>query len=914
MLPTEIHFGEGNPPYLSYLSTKWELLERHLIEFFPNDIYDVTLISTETPNLTEYLNKIIDGNPMAIDLEWETELCLFQFCSSKGVLIIRHPDGPGNEDLCNFIKNNKFYGKGMWNDFIHLKQKFNFDFHSLQNIEDIAKTRLVPYHYSENFREMTIQFAGKPTDEFKNPDITKSDWSVPSLSVTQVIYAAFDVVALFKSYPNFPPPKEYVRAPKVPRVRKQAKPNPTNIGRKVQPKGKFNILFKRVSIKRTYPFIVNGYRGTVIPTQLRKIFESDDLDIVSTFTFKDKTYLFVSWFNPKEIKDIKVECDSITKIESNIDPKDSTDYDFLFMKDFPIENTDVLEDLFICFGTNTTYSVKDSYIIIEPRLAKSSYLMKLFLPNLIIRGTKLEIFDFPHFLPMIRISNLPPTFTIKEIKSLFNGIGLITDAYTLRRSDENVPKSAIVTFSTVNEAEESIQKVNYTNVNGYEIRVARFTEEPHLRFMRQFELQVSENLDSQSLRAKYSKYGTIYQAYYDSRFNYGRVQFYNIQEAQLANTNEPLSQIIPELNTIVIRDLGFQTTDSKILTLCSQFGTITNIITRDLNDLMELNIKEVTFSTSESASKARESLTHSSIDGLFIRTAILNGGHIGASFWKTNQRKQWVTFIDEEDDSLYAQCQTYGTVQRFIFSHGNTYVMMKHEEEAQNILQDINNAYVTTVYDFGNVLNPEELMLTKVEAPNKLCEECKYRIAILIDPILATTTIEQIQSACTLQYINFCHVFINDSPKFEGMKRAIIYTDKNSVANKVYKLIRDYFLGIKEIKPNRVRVEDILNPPPFTFPEPAKREKKESNKQAIVMDPLPNEINEEIIKGLCEGKGKYEMKITKSAVEKDKKRVVIQPIDSRAAKFIFKELNKEYNGIKLSAVRIVKDKVPEPLE
>lgn len=278
MFQNKIHFGNEYPSFLSYQDLTWNLMEQYNIEFFPNEFYKVTLISTETPDLYDYLNGIVDGNKIAIDLEWENELCLFQFCTSKGVLVVRHPNGPGNRILLEFLQHNKFFGKGMHNDFMHLTEKFNVDFK--EEMEDIAMTRLIPYHYSENFMEMTLQFAGEPTDCFKNVVITKSNWEAKELSITQVIYAAFDVVAIFKAYPNFPPQKKYEKIIKIPKLRlKQEIKIPIVIKKKSMDivKTMNKIVLKTVPIKKIYPFIRIGYKGTLIPTQIRKIFDQDDV-------------------------------------------------------------------------------------------------------------------------------------------------------------------------------------------------------------------------------------------------------------------------------------------------------------------------------------------------------------------------------------------------------------------------------------------------------------------------------------------------------------------------------------------------------------------------------------------------------------------------------------------------------------
>jgi len=73
------------------------------------------------------------------------------------------------------------------------------------NIEDVEKTRLEPYHHSASFIQMIEKFAGIPLADFKDKKVSISDWSKVELSIQQILYSAFDVVGLYKSYPNFPP-------------------------------------------------------------------------------------------------------------------------------------------------------------------------------------------------------------------------------------------------------------------------------------------------------------------------------------------------------------------------------------------------------------------------------------------------------------------------------------------------------------------------------------------------------------------------------------------------------------------------------------------------------------------------------------------------------------------------------------
>jgi ribonuclease D len=58
---------------------------------------------------------------------------------------------------------------------------------------------------------MILDFASKPSAEFKDVRITTSNWGTNTLTMRQILYAAFDVVALVQCYPNFPPPSHQVK-------------------------------------------------------------------------------------------------------------------------------------------------------------------------------------------------------------------------------------------------------------------------------------------------------------------------------------------------------------------------------------------------------------------------------------------------------------------------------------------------------------------------------------------------------------------------------------------------------------------------------------------------------------------------------------------------------------------------------
>lgn len=180
------------------------------IEFFKNQFTTVQLIQSNNPNINKILQKINDNNPMALDLEWNPyqpkKVDLFQICSSKGALIIKNVDN--SEVLKSFLQEHSFVMKDMSNDKKMLSQTFGKKF-NLGNVDDIAVTVLRKNKLDENFGMMVKRFAdAEPTAEFKKKSVTKSDWS-GMITNEMLIYAAYDVVALYKCMPNFSK-KEYI--------------------------------------------------------------------------------------------------------------------------------------------------------------------------------------------------------------------------------------------------------------------------------------------------------------------------------------------------------------------------------------------------------------------------------------------------------------------------------------------------------------------------------------------------------------------------------------------------------------------------------------------------------------------------------------------------------------------------------
>lgn len=178
---------------------------------------------------------------------------------------------------------------------------------------------------------------------------------------------------------------------------------------------------------------------------------------------------------------------------------------------------------------------------------------------------------------------------------------------------------------------------------------------------------------SRALREYFQKYGKIYEAYYNETFEIGHVQFYERRDALKAieeETNKSRNSVeiqakketndtdnldfiqplfcetVPEDRIFVIRDVSFNVDDREIYDLCSPYGDIQDIQTRDITSYMRYSIKEITYSTHESAYQARLSLFSHTIKGNTVRVAVLNGGNIESTSWKNNQKKQWIIFRD----------------------------------------------------------------------------------------------------------------------------------------------------------------------------------------------------------------------------------------------------------------------------
>ncbi|OHT15996.1 hypothetical protein TRFO_42131 [Tritrichomonas foetus] len=184
----------------------WDVGHKVLVEFFEGEQVPLKIVSIDDPKLGSILNNIDDGSKIALDLEWcpdhyrnQNPIGLYQFCTSKGVLIVKGSDDHFMPlDMKEFFLSHHFYGKGTGNDRIKLEYALHLPF---SNLEDIENSLLRPRGLSCNFQQMVENVLGQtPIYEPKDKRVTMSDWGADRLTIRQYYYAAYDVCAVYKVY------------------------------------------------------------------------------------------------------------------------------------------------------------------------------------------------------------------------------------------------------------------------------------------------------------------------------------------------------------------------------------------------------------------------------------------------------------------------------------------------------------------------------------------------------------------------------------------------------------------------------------------------------------------------------------------------------------------------------------------
>lgn len=1015
-----ISFNSETDPSISYYETiNWPLNTFYQVEFFTDKFVMIYLISNENPNLQEFLQKIepqhddfttTHQNKIAIDLEWEFEtISLIQFCANKICLVIRiFQDSQNNlmdsyHDLETIIKRNKlilkefiinhqFYGKGMHNDKKMLMKYFGTDFS--MNLEDIARTRLIPYGNSENFNQMTFQFVGKPKADFKVINMTKSHWDAPELCFRQVLYAAFDVAALFYCYPNFPPPLQLEKSnlkqkqkSKSTRQHHNVKYNKQSIEqtekspsneiidtKRKKIKMNLSVVFKKKEKKQTYSYLICNYSGTKNRVELRKLYQN--LDFISSYETNSESYLFVSSFLPifdfsqfsfdsniAVTDQIEIQVSSpdqcfcnagIRKIIENVYllpvvPNEMCfESDVLFIKNIhpSIFDDEKLFDLFYCFGFDQLVSKLDfketNSCRVEPRNIEISKRIRTFIPFLTFGDMPLLLFDYPSFLNTVRISNLPSYFSEADFKSLLisnseNDESIIKSCEFILRRIETDNQTAFVTFNDHEIKDFCIQQFNHYVIDDNELLVIPFTDDVHLRYLRTYEIIFTPSKRSttnlQDIYQQFGQFGQLLQVGFNRKINNYQIQFYRKCDAlaayqSLHDIYKNNLEMHPDGSTAIVRDLPMSVTEDELLSLFGSIGRITNLIFRDLTPMNILSVADIFYADPQEAKEAKKRMNKTKLKDTFIHVSIRSKEDI--CDWKMSQRNQWVVFDNNVQtiEQINEMTKKIGRIIDYNYSNNRYLVMFDNPDNAKLVVDSLNLTFPTYQEFVGETNNADELeIIQKPSIPGN--PTGPKESVLVIDPVPDTLTIDFIEKVFaegnlqsdevtsivlasslrlppvtpklsansneekkTSECADPHETFISDSIQYPGQKRLIVYTPSNKVTKKLYTLLVNSEFEGKYLKPKKVDLDDLQNPPPkkkhaIIF------EGREITGPVIAIDPLPPMFHEKEIRDAIKELASFEMVICPSAIIKGELRAVILPRGPDERRIILKALSQK---------------------
>lgn len=920
-----IHFGNGFPTLLDYGKLPWNLNSKYSIEFYPDFVISVLLISTNDLHLQDNLNNIENGEePIALDLEWEDEICLFQFCSSKGCLIIRHPCGQGNPILRSFLETHSFYGKGNHNDLQKLTEKFGLTFKI--DLEDIERTRLIPNSCSINFIQMSEQFAGQSTAVFKDKEMTFSNWEDETLSMRQVMYAAFDVVALFKCYPNFPPASTNV---KITQVKKKG------------PKGKKCINVDQV-FRRKYPivnpnsidtshhlfcYILHNYEGTKNINEIRNNiinicdFTDDSLiDYISLVHNEKSGFVDVCISLFIEIDESIINSNSLFSCQNvlvvpDVDPLVTdllTNEDVFFLNNIPdyLLNNESLRDFLFNFGTDFDFTLDEhfKYATVSPRNPYSSLKLKRFLPFI----SEISIHDFPDFLPILTVySNTK--LTDSEIVDFMNILVERKESVTVKDvSKLSGSFEYNVTFSSNIEKEKTFEKCIKKVENGKEITVVPFVPNDQIKkLMDSYQIIIKNcSIENSDVYNIFNKYGKLFQIKRDEILNILYVQFRSKIDAYrcipcLKNEGF-VDACIKNGTSVILRNLPENITEREIFEVCKKTGEVIEIMMNDKRYV------KITFGSYLYAIDSRDKFKRTIIRGKQIQADLIsNSQQVETPFWKIQQIMNWVkikTLNEEDINGIYMRAVEFGKVVDFRLKDDYVYIIFTSEDSANNMKNIIKEAEQCDNETFTLFLN-KPLQINEVkEKVNDLPSYFNRKVFIL-DPKPDCLTDEILAEKA----FNWRHLISGahnvDSIAHEGMKRTIFYSGGKKRDQQIIDLISN--LGIE------LGDEEKWRPVVLTYasahkllgvpPPPMKKARR-----WVIIDPLPEKMTEKMIRDICSEFEPFDVMYQNSSIEKGKERAVILK-EPHAREVYWKLIGMEFNGEKINVTKLAPEHAPIPL-
>lgn len=854
IFPMRIKFGISDPELSEYEHIPWNIGEVRSIEFFPDLFIPVSLITVTQDDLTEHLKWIDDGNVISLDLEWDDELCLFQFCTSKGVLVIRHPKGPGHDTLRAFLKSHKFYGKGIVNDKKMLFLKFGDTFE--ENIEDIAKTRLRPYGYSENFNEMTCQFAGIPTAQFKDIRITTSNWGQETLTIRQVMYAAFDVVALFVAYPNFPPPKQIEKV---------------KHDKKKTEKKKYHkeLKWTPLPLVPTHSYILKNYEGSLLPPDLRNLFPSEDLDYIHAWN----GFVFVSLYKQMDTSRFTCEIQELPPVDVNL----SSDTDDFYITEIPecLRTKAQFHAFMYSFGTDHSVRMFKYYARVCCCTCLESHRLRTFLPHLVIDGHRMQLYNFPWFSRAVTVKNLPPKLKHHEVVQMFSQCGTLR-SLTMHKKPELMAKMVY----TANEAVSmAVSKFDCQIIGGNEIRVIRGCDMKQLKHMREYELFVTDCKSRKELKERFSVYGELYDAYFDPQLGISHVLF--ISKADAMKAQSETAMFAKQGSRLFLKGVSASTTREQVIEIASQYGRVISL--RCVYPSRTTMKSEVTYLTVEEASAAQAHLSGAVIDGCSW-TACLEEDNGSFPAWKNEWKNQWISMRHEGKSltQMIELCSQYGCVVDATMNDRNVYIFFSTTTSAKaafHALRESHKASYLSMLQFVQNTNSKDITLELVPTTT-VSSRSDDDLAIVVDPLPETFDEEKLKDACgTLGVPVICPSKISADDR-----RAVVFPKKPKYLPSLRQVVSRVFPDL----PTLQHVDDV------TVPKAGGRR----SRMVVFIDPLSEDFDENNFRSTTSEIGSFEIKRSESSTCPGKEMLTVTSKKNKTVKLLIKFLRrneKEYS-------------------
>lgn len=201
-LDTYLTFQDSNP--IDFTSCSWPTDTSKSVDFFYDNPTLVTVVSVRNPVLQSLLEDVVDGVPIAFECKWRREyhknveqpISIFQFCSSKGVLLVLNDDFEADANIREFLSTYSFIGRNV----CRYDRKLYDSFGDYFNINDFQTTFLEPYEIPLGFRNTVSYLVGsEPQINFLR-EKSDSNWNMSPLSMSQALHLAYEVYALYMCY------------------------------------------------------------------------------------------------------------------------------------------------------------------------------------------------------------------------------------------------------------------------------------------------------------------------------------------------------------------------------------------------------------------------------------------------------------------------------------------------------------------------------------------------------------------------------------------------------------------------------------------------------------------------------------------------------------------------------------------